>query len=136
MTKKEDEEIVVPMAVEPIASAEPAGNAETPSKTEADSGPPVPEGHTRYYCNKCRTVRSSEVACIRRSHERIISQKNFLPCRCSRTICPKGLLHGVVRIATNSIPQPWENVNGAVCCKSTKLVHRHATIIYLRNRIS
>mmetsp|Transcript_832 Transcript_832/g.1107 ORF Transcript_832/g.1107 Transcript_832/m.1107 type:complete len:90 (+) Transcript_832:209-478(+) len=56
MTKKEEEQdVVVPMAVEPIASAEPTAYAEPSSKMDEQGGPPIPAGHARFYCSKCHT---------------------------------------------------------------------------------
>mmetsp|Transcript_6342 Transcript_6342/g.13216 ORF Transcript_6342/g.13216 Transcript_6342/m.13216 type:complete len:94 (-) Transcript_6342:109-390(-) len=60
MTKKEEEqEVVVPMSVEPIATAEPAKTgvayAEPPTKEDQQTGPPVAAGHARFYCSNCRT---------------------------------------------------------------------------------
>eukprot|EP00523_Entomoneis_sp_CCMP467_P021135 CAMPEP_0168853708 /NCGR_PEP_ID=MMETSP0727-20121128/13673_1 /TAXON_ID=265536 /ORGANISM="Amphiprora sp., Strain CCMP467" /LENGTH=83 /DNA_ID=CAMNT_0008907953 /DNA_START=28 /DNA_END=279 /DNA_ORIENTATION=- len=63
--KEEEQDVVVPMAVEPIATATPSNTvmayAEPPTKQDEQqqqSGPPVPPGHARFYCSKCRTVRN------------------------------------------------------------------------------
>jgi hypothetical protein len=38
-----------------VATAVPAGVAPTAGGNE----PPIPAGHSRFYCNKCHTVRNS-----------------------------------------------------------------------------
>jgi len=49
MTKKEDDiDMSKPPEPEVMAEAVPA---------PASNGPPIPAGHSRFYCNKCHTVR-------------------------------------------------------------------------------
>jgi hypothetical protein len=30
---------------------------------QADTGPPIPPGHQRFYCEKCRSVRDEDPCC-------------------------------------------------------------------------
>ena len=56
MTKKEDDiDISKPPEAEFVAEAVPA-----PSSNE----PPIQEGHSRFYCNKCHTVRLLHHECV------------------------------------------------------------------------
>ena len=50
MTKKEDDiDMSKPPEPEAIAEAVPSGKG---------NEPPIPPGHSRFYCSKCRTVRA------------------------------------------------------------------------------
>ena len=53
---KEDDVKVEP---EIVATAVPTGGAA--AKPSSGSEPPIPAGHSRFYCNKCHTVRQSYV---------------------------------------------------------------------------
>lgn len=55
---KEDPEITVNATPEPLATAVGvAAGVEMPAGG-ASNEPPIPAGHSRFYCSKCRSVRS------------------------------------------------------------------------------
>jgi hypothetical protein len=62
---KEDPEITVNATPEPLATAVGvAAGVEKPAGG-ASNEPPIPAGHSRFYCSKCRSVRSLPCLVIR-----------------------------------------------------------------------
>ena len=61
MTVKTEEDIKVGGATEPeiVATAVPADVKASGGKNSNET--PIPEGHARFYCNKCHTVRTSSI---------------------------------------------------------------------------
>ncbi|KAL7566319.1 hypothetical protein ACA910_013642 [Epithemia clementina (nom. ined.)] len=56
MSKKQGEEdVVVPMSVEAVPVPALPENSYGKVDDQQQSGPPVPPGHSRFYCNKCHT---------------------------------------------------------------------------------
>ena len=59
MTKKEgeEEEVVVPMSVEAVPVAETTGAPDKEGQQQQlGASPPIPPGHSRFYCSKCHAV--------------------------------------------------------------------------------
>lgn len=111
----EEEEIVV-------ANAEPIKNS---------NEPPIPPGHSRFYCSKCHTVRWEVKFGVDSSKANINLTLISSPRR-SHMICQTGPQVGDVPTAWHSTQQHRENANGVRFCRCSdrKIMKQCQCLLY------